>query len=155
MKKLFIYMTRAPFLISVGGMLYYNFEILYRGYSHISMFFCGGLSFYSIGLLNETKKKSLSFLSQMFLGGAIITCYEYITGIIVNLKLHLNVWDYSNVPLNYKGQICLIYSLFWVFLSGICIVLDDYIRYLFFGKRKPSYHLFEHHFNKISKEKRN
>lgn len=142
MKKLLLTMTRAPFLIGFGGMLYYNFEILCRGYSHISMIFCGGLSFYSIGLLNETKKKNLSFFAQMFLGGIIITIYEFITGIIVNIRLHLNVWDYSNLPLNYKGQICFPFSLLWVILSGICIVLDDYIRYLFFGKRKPSYQLF-------------
>ena len=43
------------FLISFGGMVYFNFEILYRGYSHISMIICGGLSFYTIGLLNEGK----------------------------------------------------------------------------------------------------
>lgn len=139
MKKSLLFMTKAPFLISFGGMLYYNFEILCRGYSHISMFLCGGLSFYSIGLLNETKKKRLSFLMQMVLGGVIITSYEYITGVIVNIRLHLNVWDYSHIPLNYKGQICFVFSLLWFFLSAVCIVLDDYIRYLLFGKEKPHY----------------
>ena len=83
------------FLISFGGMVYFNFEILYRGYSHISMIICGGLSFYTIGLLNEGKKWHPSFLLQMILGSLIIISYEYLTGVIVNIYLKLHVWDYS------------------------------------------------------------
>ena len=45
------YILQPLFLISFGGMAYFNFEILFRGYSHISMIICGGLCFYTIGLL--------------------------------------------------------------------------------------------------------
>ncbi len=55
---------RPLFLISTGGMFYYNFEIFCIGYSHLSMFLCGGVCFYSVGLLNEQKRIPLSFLSQ-------------------------------------------------------------------------------------------
>ena len=130
---------RALFLISTGGMSYYNFEILFRGYSHVSMILCGGLSFYTIGLLNEHPNKNISFLFQMLSGSLIITAYEFITGVIVNLQLHLNVWDYSRMPLNIKGQICLPFTILWFFLTPICIVLDDYIRYGLFGRKKPKY----------------
>ena len=127
------------FLISTGGMAYYNFEIFYRGFSHISMFLCGGLSFYGIGLLNENKKVKLSFPAQMALGSIIITSLEYITGYIVNIKMGLDVWDYSSQPFNYRGQICLLFSVIWFFLSPICIIGDDYLRYLLFGREKPKY----------------
>lgn len=130
---------RPIILISTGGMIYYNFEILCRGYSHISMFFCGGISFYTIGLLNENERFRPSFLSQMLLGTAIITGYELVTGLIVNRLLHLHVWDYSQVPLNYKGQICLPFSLLWFFLTPVCIVCDDYIRYALFDGKQPHY----------------
>lgn len=130
---------QAIFLICTGGMTYYNFEILFRGFSHISMFLCGGLSFYTIGTLNESPRRHFSFLFQMFLGSIIITGYEFITGIIINLHMHLNVWDYSKIPLNIKGQICLPFSILWFFLSPICIVVDDYIRYGLFGQDKPDY----------------
>lgn len=130
---------QAIFLICTGGMTYYNFEILFRGFSHISMFLCGGVSFYTIGLLNESPHRHFSFLSQMFLGSLIITVYEFITGVIVNLYLHLNVWDYSKMPFNIKGQVCLPFSILWFFLSPICIVVDDYIRYGLFGRKKPNY----------------
>lgn len=49
------YILQPLFLISFGGMAYFNFEILFRGYSHISMIICCGLCFYTIGLLNEGK----------------------------------------------------------------------------------------------------
>ena len=130
---------RPLFLISTGGMSYFNFEILCRGYSHISMFLCGGLSFYSIGLLNEQKRLPLNFLSQMLLGSVIITGYEYTTGMIVHRYLQLKVWDYSNMPFNYQGQICLPFSILWFFLTPVCIIGDDYIRYALFSGKRPSY----------------
>ena len=130
---------RPLFLIGTGGMIYYNFEIIVRGYSHISMFLCGGLSFYSIGLLNEGNRENLSFLLQMFLGSLIITFYELITGLLVNLHLHLNVWDYSRIPFNYKGQVCLPFTILWFFLTPVCILFDDAIRFTLFGRKKPVY----------------
>ncbi|MCD8019981.1 MAG: putative ABC transporter permease [Clostridiales bacterium] len=123
---------RALFIICTGGMTYYNFEILFRGYSHFSMFLCGGLSFYTIGTLNEHPRKRLSFLSQMLIGTGIITIYEFITGMIVNKTFHLHVWDYSRLPFNIKGQICLPFSFLWFLLTPVCIVMDDIIRYALF-----------------------
>lgn len=134
---------RAIFIICTGGMVYYNFEILYRGYSHFSMFLCGGFSFYTIGTLNEHPNYKLSFLSQMCIGTLIITGFEFITGMIVNLFLHLHVWDYSNLPFNIKGQICLPFTIVWFFLTPLCIVSDDYIRYALFQGKKPSYKTFD------------
>ena len=120
------------FLISFDGMVYFNFEILYRGYSHISMIICGGLSFYTIGLLNEGKKWNPSFLLQMILGSLIIISYEYLTGVIVNIYLKLHVWDYSKVPFNYRGQICIPFLIIWFFVTPLCIWMDDVIREVVF-----------------------
>ena len=58
------------------------------------------------------------------------------------MVLHLNVWDYSNMPLNVLGQICLPFSLLWVIIAIGAIILDDYIRYCFFDEEKPRYKLF-------------
>ncbi|MBQ9157347.1 MAG: hypothetical protein IJ137_11275 [Eubacterium sp.] len=135
MKKI----LRPLFLISAGGMSYYNFEILCRGRSHISMFLCGGLSFYTVGLLNEQKKIHLSFPLQMLAGSGIITGYEYITGVLVNKILDLKVWDYSNMPLNLQGQICLPFCLLWLTFTPLCIVGDDLIRYALFSGKYPLY----------------
>jgi uncharacterized membrane protein len=83
----------------------------------------------------------MSFLLQSLIGAGIITGAELVTGIIVNIWLGLNVWDYSAIPTNIMGQICLPFSLLWVLLSGVAIVLDDYVRFWFFGEEKPHYSL--------------
>lgn len=62
---------------------------------------------------------------QMLLGSVIITLLEFVCGCIVNLLLHWNVWDYSNLPFNILGQICLPFSILWFFISFVAIVIDD------------------------------
>lgn len=127
------------FLFFVGGSAYYCLEILTRGFSHFSMFICGGLCFIGCGLLNEFIGIKMSLISQMVLSAGIITLLEFITGCIVNLWLGWHVWDYSRLPYNFKGQICLQFSIVWFFLSLIAIFLDDYLRYKLFDEEKPHY----------------
>ena len=106
------------------------------------MFLCGGLSFYTIGILNERPDIQPSFLTQMILGTLIITVYEFMTGLVVNLIFHLQVWDYSDMPFNLKGQVCLPFMFVWFFLTPLCIVTDDLIRYTLFHGKKTGLFLF-------------
>lgn len=128
------------FLILVGGFAYGSIEMLYKGGTHISMVIAGGLSFWLIGLLNEGNRNP-SLLAQMLVSMGIITLIELVTGVIVNVWLHLSVWDYSHIPYNFMGQICLLFSVLWFLLSLIAIVADDYIRYFLLKGKKPHYHL--------------
>lgn len=129
-------------LFLVGGFAYGGIEIMSRGYSHISMFVAGGICFILIGLINETKSYEIALIKQMIISAAIITAVELITGLIVNVWLDLKVWDYSNRPLNFMGQICVLYTSIWFFLSPIAIILDDYLRYYILGEdKKPHYKL--------------
>lgn len=129
-------------LLMIGGFIYVMIEILFRGYSHWSMFLAGGLSFVLIGLINEVFDWKTSFVLQCIIGGLIITIIEFIVGCIVNIKLGWHVWDYSNQPLNLWGQICLGFSLIWTaIISPIAIVLDDFLRWKLFNEEKPHYRL--------------
>jgi uncharacterized membrane protein len=130
---------KNTFLFLVGGTIYFFIEILFRSYSHPSMFICGGLCFVLIGLLNETKHFKLPLLQQMFLSSIIITILELITGLIVNIWLKLDVWDYSFLPFNYLGQICILYTIIWFFLSIPAILLNDYLRCKFFNKTRTKH----------------
>lgn len=111
----------------IFGITYVGIELLFRGHSHISMFFLGGLCGLLIGLINEYTPK-MNIILQMFMGTTIITILEFITGCIVNLWLGLNVWDYSNLRFNIIGQVSLIFSFAWFVLSYFVVRLDDYIR---------------------------
>lgn len=126
-------------LAVIGGAIYVGIEMLWRGHSHPSMFILGGLCFVSIGLINELFPWDLGIVWQALLGGTLVTCLEFITGVIVNIWLKLGVWDYSGLPLNILGQVCLSFYFAWVGLSVVAIVFDDYLRYWFFGEEKPHY----------------
>ncbi|MFU0828641.1 MAG: ABC-transporter type IV [Lachnoclostridium sp.] len=129
-------------LFFIGGYSYCGIEILYRGYSHVSMLIAGGICFILIGLLNEVFPEGISIISQMVISSFIITAVEFMVGLIVNVWLKLNVWDYSGLPYNFMGQICLAYTNIWFFLSLGAILLDDYLKYFLLGEEKPSYKIF-------------
>ena len=64
---------------------------------------------------------------------------ELLSGLLLNVYLHLKVWDYSNLPLNVMGQICLPFWGLWCLLAIAAIVVDDYLRYWLFAEEKPHY----------------
>ena len=129
------------FLFGIGGFIYALIEIMFRGHTHWTMMILGGICFIAIGLINEFLSWDIPLIAQGIIGSVTITSLEFITGCIVNLKLGWNVWDYSDVLFNVKGQICLPFSVLWVFISVAAIILDDYLRYWIFHEEKPHYTL--------------
>ena len=126
-----------------GGCLYVVLELLWRGRSHWTMFILGGVCFVLIGLLNEGIPWEMPLVLQGVMGSAaIVTPLEFLTGCIVNLWLGWGVWDYSGLPCNLLGQICLPFSLLWVLVAMAAAVLDDWLRWRWFGEEKPHYTLF-------------
>ncbi len=125
-----------------GGFVYCGIEILYRGFSHISMLFAGGLCFLLVGMVEAVLGESASLVAQMLFCGIVITGVEFLVGLLVNRQLHLNVWDYSAEQYNYKGQICLLNSNLWFLLSGPAILLYDFMRHILLGMAMPHYKIF-------------
>ena len=59
-------------------------------------------------------------LLVLYVGSVIITsALEYLVGWLAEVLLHQRLWDYSDMPFNLKGYICLAFSLVW----GIACVL--------------------------------
>lgn len=144
MKNIKQHLIREFILFLIGGFIYAMIEIIFRGFTHWSMFIVGGLCFVIIGLLNEWYTWTMPFLIQQLIGTFVITALEFISGYIVNIKLGWNVWDYSDQFMNLYGQICLSHTAYWFILSGIAILLDDFIRWKVFKEDKPQY-IFLHH----------
>lgn len=107
-------------LFYTGGGAYLTLELLYRGRSHGSMFFAGGLCFLLIGHLNRVKPR-LPLPLRAVVGALIVTMVELGAGLLVN-RSH-RVWDYRDQPLNFMGQICPAFTLLWVPLSLLAAVL--------------------------------
>lgn len=131
-----------PFILwTLGGCIYFGIELAWRGYSHPAMVAVGGLCFLIVGGINEIFPWDLGFLWQCLIGGAAITAVELVSGLILNVWLGLGIWDYSALPLNLFGQICAPFSAAWVLLSGVAILLDDFLRWKLFNEEKPRYKL--------------
>lgn len=113
-------------------------ELLWRGWSHGSMFLVGGACFYAVGSLNR-HRADMSVLSQMVVGTVLITVVEFFSGLIINRMLLLHVWDYSAAPLNLFGQICLPFVLLWFPLSGAALFTEDWLRWRLFQEPMPHY----------------
>lgn len=122
--------------------MYIITELLWRGSSHWSMFFLGGACFLIIGLINEQNRGRLLLILQMGISAVIITVMEFCVGYVINLKLKMGVWDYSDMKYNVMGQVCLLYTILWFFLSLPCIIADDWLRYALFGEKKQKYRIF-------------
>ncbi len=138
--KYFKNIVEETVLFLIGGFSYYGIEMLWRGYSHWTMALVGAISFVLIGMLNNVIRWEIKLWQQMIAGSCIITTIEFICGCILNLCLHMGIWDYSNQPCNLFGQICLLYSVLWMFLSLVAIFLDDFIRWKLFKEQKPVYY---------------
>lgn len=126
-------------LAAAGGLLYLLIELAWRGRSHWTMFLLGGLCFLALGLINEILPWETPLWKQMLIGACIITVLEFFTGCIVNLWLGWEVWDYSAMPGNLLGQICPQYFVLWLPVSLAGIILDDWLRYWWWGEERPRY----------------
>lgn len=126
--------VKYPIIFIVGAIVYMTIEILYRGYTHWTMGVLGGISLILIGLIDEVTSKDLPLLVQAPLASIIITLLEYYAGCILNLKLGLDIWDYSELPFNIDGQVCLYFSLAWMVLGMVAVVIDNLIRHYFFDE---------------------
>lgn len=110
----------------VGGILYVFCELFWKGRSHISMAIAGGVCtvllyglYLRFGLVHR--------LAMCLMGACVISAVEFVTGAIVNLRMGLNVWDYSDAKYNLYGQICLKYSTLWVFLCVPAFIFIDFV----------------------------
>ena len=111
----------------IGGLGYGLIELLWRGYTHPSMLLVGGICFLIIFHITNYFSP-LSLLKKSLLSAASITTIEIISGLIVNIILKLEVWDYSNLKFNLIGQVSLLYSVLWFFLSAALIYGIDFIK---------------------------
>lgn len=120
-------------LFCFGGLAYGLIELAWRGRTHISMFFVGGLCFWLICKIATVKNFALPKMSVLCSLG--ITLIELVSGIFINIVLGLGVWNYQNQPFNVLGQVCPVFSLFWLFLSIPAIYLSLYLRKILFSEK--------------------
>lgn len=103
----------------VGGLGYNLIELMWRGRTHWTMFLLGGACFEAMGLIHRHMRRTPLAVRGAVCAGTVTTL-ELLCGCVVNLWLHMDVWDYSDVPFNILGQICPLYTGFWYVLGLLC-----------------------------------
>ena len=110
----------------IGGFGYALIELLWRGRTHWSMMFAGGICLLMMYIIFGSID-DLSLPRRALIGAFVITLVECAAGLILNRRLKMGIWDYSDQKLNIMGQICPMYTVLWGILSipasWICIRL--------------------------------
>jgi len=130
----FSMIRRTEFLcvFLAGGVIYSCLELFWRGYTHWSMTIAGGICLLGLHLMNG-KRHAWHILARCLAGCFLITAVEFIIGVIVNLVFRLNVWDYSDQPFSFMGQICPGFFVLWFLLVLPVIIISDTMQKSIFG----------------------
>ena len=131
-----------------GGFAYGLIEVAARGFTHISMGVLGGTAMLVIHSMNRKERSLVKVLLRSLFSAVFITVCEFFTGELLNVRMGLDIWDYSELPFNLDGQICLLFSGIWYALSAAAMLLDDMIRY-FILHEKRSFTLFHSRRNEL------
>lgn len=140
-------LLRSVVLWVYGGALYYLAEVIYKtaiGHqAEISwtMLVLGAIISIALDRCNEHLPWEMPLLLQALLGGLGITAAELLAGLILNKRFGLNVWDYSALPCNLWGQISPRFTLLWIAVAGVGIVVFDWLRYFLYDEPRPNYKL--------------
>ena len=124
----------------VGYIIETIFGIITKGVWESRQSFLYGpfCSIYGLGaaimilFLHKFSKKYTTLFFGGFIVGSII---EYLVSWIGELILGVKWWDYSNMPLNINGRICVYFSIFWGFLALYLIAsfnprIDKFINWI-------------------------
>ena len=109
-----------------GAVLYSLIVILWRGRTHWTMAITGGVCLLLIHLCNE-RHGDLDLLSRCSLCSFYITSVEFAVGWLLNVRLNMMIWDYSDKALNVMGQICPEYWAYWYLLSIPAMMLSTLV----------------------------
>ena len=111
---------------AAGGVGYCALETLWRGRTHPSMALCGGTV---LAVFTKMVRRGGSRLGLCLRGCALITGCELLCGLTFNRDRQ--VWDYSRLPGNFRGQICPLFSALWFLLCiplcRLCPLLERHL----------------------------
>ncbi len=102
---------KSIMLFCTGGAGYVSMELVWRGWSHGSMFLAGGSCFLLLGRLCRIAPRPAPAVRGL-VGAGVITSVELLAGLVANRDYR--VWDYRGMPMNFYGQICLPFCLLWI-----------------------------------------
>ena len=140
------------------GFIYCMIEILFRNWSHWSMLVLAGfLGVFCVDSVNNVLSFDCDYIVQILISTILCTIGEGISGIILNVWLQLNVWDYSKMAFGtfFFGQCNVIFCVAWALIIGLfAIFYCDAINYYILKIEPcPYYVIFGHKFLQFKERK--
>jgi uncharacterized membrane protein len=126
-------------LLIIGGLIYCGLEVIYRGFTHPSMFVVGGLCFVVISAMNDINP-NLTMREQVVIGASSICLIEFISGLILNVWLGLHVWQYHFLDI--MGQTSIPAWFMWAALVPLGSSLADWLEWDLHDEAMPKFGLF-------------
>lgn len=83
---------------------------------------CGLFGLANINLSFITNLKWLQIIITILIMTIVMTCIEYLAGLIFIKGLNIKLWDYSNRKGNIQGIICPMFTFFWAIIATIYII---------------------------------
>lgn len=140
MNKHVLLFIKKLILFSIGFFLYSLIEVLFRGYTYFTMGILGGIILLLVDSINNKLSWNIDLIWQGIIGSFAITTCELVLGEILKILNISSMWDYSNMPFNYDGVICVPFSIIWIFISIIGILVADFINYYIFKEKPKPYY---------------
>lgn len=71
----------------------------------------------AIAIISCTRPIKQYKILTFVMGGLAATVVEYVLHFIYQEILGVSIWNYSNLPYNINGRVCLMFTVFWSILS--------------------------------------
>ena len=118
MQKLVLYFVIYSFLGWILETIFALFvlgKFVKRGFLYGPV--CPIYGFGAVLIILTLKKFKGKKTKEFFISMIVFSVFEYVVSWLFEMIFHLRWWDYSNMPLNINGRICVYFSIFWGFLS--------------------------------------
>lgn len=76
---------------------------------------------YGLGMLAVLALPQRTIVSQMIWGIVAATAVEYLVHWAYETLFYVRFWDYSNLPGNLHGRVCLLFSVIWGGLTALSV----------------------------------
>ncbi len=78
----------------------------------------------ALSIIGTTYKFRKNYFYVFIIGALVATMVEYFVDFAYEMLFGMHIWNYSGLPYNLNGRVCLLFTFFWGILS---VVLVRYI----------------------------
>lgn len=132
----------------VSGFIYTALELLWRGYTHWTMFVCAGLCGLAMANINNNWLEfDTDFRIQIIASALVCTAMEFIFGIIFNGDF--TIWDYRGLwgTIHWLGdQVNILFFGVWMLISLFSLPFLDWMQWKLGLEEKPYYRIGDRYF---------